>query len=102
MALAEGGFKAAQSNVTSMGWPQPGGQHSHMLHGAWMTVSSNPWHPRGSLHRLRPSLNDAMRRLLPLAVVALCLLGGSSSNACEKHLNGHQSGSDTNLEGSKK
>jgi len=44
-----------------------------------------------------------MRRLLPLAVVALCLLGGgSSSNACEKHLNGHQSGSDTNLEGSKK
>jgi hypothetical protein len=43
-----------------------------------------------------------MRRLLPLAVVALCLLGGSTSNACEKHLNGHQNGSDTNLEGSKK
>jgi len=44
-----------------------------------------------------------MRRLLPLAVVALCLLGGgSSSNACEKHLNGHQNGSDTHLEGNKK
>jgi hypothetical protein len=43
-----------------------------------------------------------MRRLLPLAVAALCLLGGSSSHACEKHLNGHQNGSDTNLEGGKK
>ena len=43
-----------------------------------------------------------MRRLLPLAVVALCLLGGSTSNACEKHLNGHQNSSDTNTEGAKK
>jgi len=43
-----------------------------------------------------------MRRLLPLAVVALCLLGGSTSNACEKHLNGHQNGSDTNLGGNRK
>ena len=43
-----------------------------------------------------------MRRLLPLAVVALCLLGGSTSNACEKHLNGHQNGSDTNLENNNK
>ena len=43
-----------------------------------------------------------MRRLLPLAVLALCLLVGSSSNACEKHVNGHQNSSDTNLEGSKK
>ena len=42
-----------------------------------------------------------MRRLLPLAVVALCLLGGSS-NACEKHVTGHQNSSDTNVEGSKK
>ena len=43
-----------------------------------------------------------MRRLLPLALAALCLLAGSSSSACEKHLNGHQNGSDTNLEGSRK
>ena len=73
-----------------------------MHQGNWMTVSSNPWHHQGAVHKVRPVLGVAMRRLLPLAVVALCLLGGSSSHACEKHLNGHQNGSDTNLEGSRK
>mgnify|MGYP006268147069 FL=1 len=43
-----------------------------------------------------------MRRLLPLALAALCLVAGSSSFACEKHLNGHQNSSDTGLEGGKK
>jgi len=43
-----------------------------------------------------------MRRLLPLALAALCLLAGSSSSACEKHLNGHQNSADTGLEGTKK
>ncbi|WP_398334404.1 hypothetical protein [Vulcanococcus sp.] len=67
-----------------------------------MTLSSNPWRHWNVVHNLRTLFGTAMRRLLPLAVVALCLLGGSTSNACEKHLNGHQNGSDTNLEGSKK
>jgi len=41
-----------------------------------------------------------MRHLVTIAVVTLCLIG--SSNACEKHVNGHQNSSDTNVEGSKK
>jgi len=43
-----------------------------------------------------------VKRLLALALTAVTLLMGTSANACEKHLNGHQNGSDTNLEGSKK
>jgi len=43
-----------------------------------------------------------MKRLLLLALTAATLLIGSSASACEKHLNGHQNSSDTNLEGSKK
>lgn len=43
-----------------------------------------------------------MKRLLLIALTAATLLKGSTANACEKHLNGHQSGYDTDLEGSKK
>jgi hypothetical protein len=43
-----------------------------------------------------------MKRLLLLALTAASLLMGSTVNACEKHLNGHQHGSDTDLEGSRK
>jgi hypothetical protein len=43
-----------------------------------------------------------MTRLLILALTAATLLVGTSTIACEKHLHGHQNGSDTNLEGSKK
>lgn len=43
-----------------------------------------------------------MKRLLLLALTASTLLMGISANACEKHLNGHQNSSDTNLEGGKK
>jgi hypothetical protein len=43
-----------------------------------------------------------MKRLLLLALTATTLLMGISANACEKHLNGHQNSSDTNLEGGKK
>jgi hypothetical protein len=43
-----------------------------------------------------------MKRLLALALTAATLLIGTNATACEKHLNGHQNGSDTNLEGSKK
>ncbi len=43
-----------------------------------------------------------MKRLLAIALTAAALLMGTSATACEKHLNGHQNGSDTNLEGSKK
>jgi hypothetical protein len=43
-----------------------------------------------------------MQRLLLLALTATTLLMGISANACEKHLNGHQNSSDTNLEGTKK
>ena len=45
---------------------------------------------------------DPMKRLLLLALTAVTLLMGTSASACEKHLNGHQNGSDTDLEGSKK
>ena len=45
---------------------------------------------------------DPMKRLLLLALTAVTLLIGTSASACEKHLNGHQNGSDTDLEGSKK
>ena len=48
----------------------------------------------------RPSI--PMKRLLALALTAATLLMVNSATACEKHLNGHQNGSDTNLEGSKK
>jgi hypothetical protein len=43
-----------------------------------------------------------MKRLLALALTAATLLVGTSAIACEKHSNGQQNGSDTNLEGSKK
>jgi hypothetical protein len=43
-----------------------------------------------------------LKRVLTLALTAATLLMGTSAAACEKHLNGHQNGSDTNLEGSKK
>ena len=43
-----------------------------------------------------------MKRLLLLALTTTTLLMGISANACEKHLNGHQNSSDTNLEGGKK
>lgn len=43
-----------------------------------------------------------MNRLFLLALMAAALLFGATANACEKHLNGHQSGSDTNVEGSQK
>ena len=43
-----------------------------------------------------------MKRLLVLALAAASILGSLGASACEKHLNGHQNGSDTNLEGGKK
>ena len=43
-----------------------------------------------------------MKRLLLFVLASAALLSGLSASACEKHLNGHQNGSDTNLEGSKK
>lgn len=42
-----------------------------------------------------------MPRLLVLALVALSSLGHLNASACEKHLNGHQNSSDTNVEGSR-
>jgi hypothetical protein len=42
-----------------------------------------------------------MKRLLLLALTAATLLIGMRATACEKHLDGHQHGSDTNLEGSR-
>lgn len=51
--------------------------------------------------------SPAYRRLLrPLLPLALLLLVGPLSlapaGACEKHLNGHQQGSDTNQEGARR
>ena len=43
-----------------------------------------------------------MKRLLLLALTTASMLTGTSATTCEKHLHGHQNGSDTNLEGSKK
>ena len=43
-----------------------------------------------------------MPRLFTALLVAAGLLIGSGAMACEKHLNGHQNGSDTNAEGFQK
>jgi hypothetical protein len=43
-----------------------------------------------------------LKRLLAIALTAAALLMGTSAIACEKHSNGQQNGSDTNLEDSKK
>ena len=43
-----------------------------------------------------------MKRLFLLALSATAVFIGWSASACEKHINGHQNSSDTNLEGSKK
>lgn len=43
-----------------------------------------------------------MKRLLSMALIAAALLGGSGAMACEKHLNGHQTSSDTSSEGIRK
>ena len=43
-----------------------------------------------------------MKRLFLLALSATAVLMGLSASACEKHINGHQNSSDTNLEGTKK
>ncbi len=37
---------------------------------------------------------------LPGAMLAFLLVCTSSALACEKHINGHQNGTDTNVEGS--
>ena len=42
-----------------------------------------------------------MKRLLLLVLTATTLLIGTNAHACEKHLQGHQSTTDTNLEGSR-
>ena len=42
-----------------------------------------------------------MQAALPGFMLALLLVGMSSAaHACEKHLNGHQNGTNTNIEGS--
>jgi hypothetical protein len=41
-----------------------------------------------------------MNHLLRAAVLGLVLLSASGSIACEKHINGHQNGTDTNTEAS--
>ena len=43
-----------------------------------------------------------MKRLLLFVLASATLLSGFSASACEKHLNGHQNGSDTNEEGSRR
>ena len=53
-------------------------------------------------HTLRADAPSSMKRVLLLALTAVTVLIGTTASACEKHLNGHQNGSDTNLEGSKK
>ena len=41
-----------------------------------------------------------VKLFVPGAIVAVLLLFGSGALACEKHINGHQNGTDTNVEGS--
>ena len=60
---------------------------------------ANRWKCRYPAHKTQ---QDHMKRLLLLALTAATLLMGTTSSACEKHLNGHQNGSDTDLEGGKK
>jgi hypothetical protein len=43
-----------------------------------------------------------MKRLLLFVLGSAALLSGLRASACEKHLNGHQNGSDTNAEGSQR
>jgi hypothetical protein len=43
-----------------------------------------------------------MKRLLLFVLASAALLSGFNASACEKHLNGHQNGSDTNEEGSRR
>ncbi|MEB3242820.1 MAG: hypothetical protein VKO44_04215 [Cyanobacteriota bacterium] len=43
-----------------------------------------------------------MKRLVSVALLAAALLAGGQAMACEKHVNGHQTGSDTNSEASNK
>ena len=44
-----------------------------------------------------------MRRLLLLLALATVTIAGTlTATACEKHMNGHQNGSDTDVEGSKR
>lgn len=43
-----------------------------------------------------------MRRLLLLALATVTIAGTLTATACEKHMNGHQNGSDTDVEGSKR
>ena len=57
---------------------------------------------RKRMYTAHETQQDPMKRLLFLALTAVTLLMGTSASACEKHLNGHQNGSDTDLEGSKK
>jgi hypothetical protein len=59
-------------------------------------------HPAAIPHILTTDASSPMKRLLLLALTAATLLISSGATACEKHLNGHQNGSDANLEGSRK
>ena len=54
------------------------------------------------LYPAHKTQQDQMKRLLLLALTAATILMGTTASACEKHLNGHQNGSDTDREGSNK
>ena len=43
-----------------------------------------------------------MKSLFLFVLASAALLSGLNASACEKHLNGHQNGSDTNAEGSQR
>ena len=47
-------------------------------------------------------VDSCFDRAYATALTAATLLIGTTASACEKHLNGHQNGSDTDREGSNK
>ena len=90
-----------------------GGQQASPVGGYTCTTCGRVVRPRSplspgqsptaeSVYTAHETQQDPMKRLLFLALTAVTLLMGTSASACEKHLNGHQNGSDTDLEGSKK
>jgi len=94
--ISAAGKRATPALLRHSRW---GGEFKESIESLIAKAVANSRKRQYSAHKTQ---QDPMKRLLLLALTAVTLLMGTSASACEKHLNGHQNGSDTDLKGSKK
>ena len=97
--MAQGGQQASHKRGIHLYYSQRGGGVKDSIESLIAKAVAKSRKRQYPAHKTQ---QDPMKRLLLLALTAVTLLMGTSAGACEKHLNGHQNGSDTDLEDSKK